>query len=465
MTDTCILRFRDIAKDATIRSHRQIISSSGSVWWGWWKKQSEPDRRRELDELREKCRTAPITIGLFDRSTAQFFFAVMSDCVVSPDGPVVSPDRRRTPGYYSEERLPAWFQLTSIEEVSSARFEQLLAPVPQGDGTFFPIWRERRNPNAEAVVEVVRVARPSILHLSDIHFGVDFGFPREASPGKTPLLEIIERDFRDDPPGLIIVSGDITSRADANVLQDQGLKFLNSLSQALRVPKECFVIVPGNHDIALQDYRPIDYSHEAAFNLFAKEFHGRPMTCPELRRFSLPNGRTLELLAMNSVRLRHKTESQFGYVQWPLYDDLLKSTHRNPEDLRIAVLHHHLVPASREEGPDPNYPEAAISITVDAGAVLEGLQAHGFKLALHGHQHVPAVTRIDRGYPVDGNIELNGGLVVIAAGSAGANRLSDEMRDNSYNVIRFSGSGFTTEARRFNQGRAPQRLFHASFED
>ena len=301
--------------------------------------------------------------------------------------------------------------------------------------------------------------------MSDIHFGADFGFPTVAGPGETPLLEVIERDFRDDPPGLIVVSGDITSRADANVLQDKGLKFLNSLSQSLKVPKECFVIVPGNHDIALQDYRPSDYSHETAYNLFTKEFYGRAMSCPELRRFSFANGRTIEVLAINSVRLRHKSESQFGYVQWPLYDDVLRLTKQNPEDFRIAVLHHHLVPASREERADPDYKEASISVTLDAGSVVEGLQAHGFELTLHGHQHVPAITRIDRGAPINGNIKLNknGGMVVLAAGSAGAKRLSDEMRDNSYNVIRVLPKGYSVEARRFNQGKIPQRLFQASF--
>src|SRR6478672_8229486 len=71
-----------------------------------------------------------------------------------------------------------------------------------------------------------------------------------------------------------------------------------------------------------------------------------------------------------------------------------------------------------------------LSVTLDAGSVVEGLQSHGFQLALHGHQHVPAITRIDRGSAVDGNVELShgGGMVVLAAGSAGATRLSDEMR-------------------------------------
>jgi predicted phosphodiesterase len=277
---------------------------------------------------------------------------------------------------------------------------------------------------------------------------------------------MIQHDLRDDPPGLIVVSGDITTRADANVLQDDGLRFLRALSKALKVPEECFVIVPGNHDIALQNFTSADYSHEAAFNLFTKEFFGREMKCPELRRFQFANGRTVELLAMNSVRLRHKAESQFGYVQWRLYDEALRLTERNPDDFRIAVLHHHLISASREERIDPNYQPASISVTVDAGAVVEGLQCNGFKLALHGHQHVPAIGRIDRGSPVGGKVKLSedGGMVILAAGSAGAARLSDEMRDNSYNVIRFLEKGYSVEAKRFNRANAPEILFQANIE-
>lgn len=465
MPDTCVLRFRDIAGDDTIRKHRQLISASGSVWWGWWKKISEPDRRQEIEELAERARKEGLIVGLFDYSAPSFFVAKMVGCIAAQGEPITSPDTRYTPQYYSEKKLPAWFRLTGIEEVTSEAFEQQFGPPPSGDGTFFPIWRDRSKTTSTGS-NLISAGRSSILHLSDIHFGADFGFPRKSEPGKTPLLEVIERDLKEDPPGLIVVSGDITSRADANVLHDQGLRFLRALSEALKVPKECFVIVPGNHDIALQDYTPTDYSHEAAFNLFTKEFFGREMKCPELSRFALPNGRTVELLAINSVRLRHKDERQFGYVQWRLYDDALRLAERNPNDLRIAVLHHHLVPAPREETLDPDYPQAAISVTLDAGSVVAGLQSHGFKLALHGHQHVPAITRIDRGSAAGGKMTLSedGGMMILAAGSAGATRLSDEMRDNSYNIIKVQDKGYSVEARRFNPGKAPESLFQGSFD-
>ena len=236
--------------------------------------------------------------------------------------------------YYSEDRFPAWFRFSSIEEISDGEFEAIFGPPPIGDGTFFPVWRGH-SVQCAPVVELIRTNRSSILHLSDIHFGHDFGFPTAAGPGKTPLLLKNDRARparRSSWPNCRI--GRYHKSRRCKCASRSGLKFLNSLSQALKVPKECFVIVPGNHDIALQAFTPSDYSHEASFNLFTKEFYGRAMKCPELRRFLLANGRTMELLAINSVRLRQTNEKQFGYVQWRLYDEALRLTERNPEDLR-----------------------------------------------------------------------------------------------------------------------------------
>lgn len=467
MPDTLILRFRDVTADDPIRQHRAIISDSGYVWWGWWKKESEPSRVRELGELAERARSGGVTIGLFDRSTRAYFAANVVDCV-SADYPIPSPELRRTPTYYAEERVAAWFRITAIEERSEADFAAEFALPPKGEATLFPVWRDSRQRIAvadEVSSDTVRLATHSILHLSDIHLGADFGFPTRARPGATPLLDMIARGFEDEPPGLIVVSGDFTTRADANVLLDEGIRFLVDLSTRLRVPRERFVLVPGNHDIALRRWRPQDYSHETAFRLFVKEFHGEARSYPDLRSFLLPDGRRIEVLTINSVRLRHESEKLFGYVQWQLYDDFLRDRPHDPDVTRIAVLHHHLVSSAREEVLSVEYPEASISTTIDAGAVIEGLQRHGFAMVLHGHQHVPALVRIARA--TRGTLEgagreaLGKGVAVVAAGSAGATgtRLSDEMRDNSYNLIRLDRAGLDIEARRFSPGASAQRVF------
>jgi DNA repair exonuclease SbcCD nuclease subunit len=470
MPHSVILRFRDVTGDDPIRQHRQTISSAGYVWWGWWKKDFEPQRAQELEELRERARTKPLLIGLFDRSQRTYFSALLCDCIYS-NGATPSPEPTKTPGYYSTEKVAAWFKFSGIETLDESEFITKFAAPPTGEGTFFPIWLNGAGSATRNTVskETIRLSSPTILHLSDVHFGADYGFPTQTSPGRTPLIDLIEHDFQDEKPGLIVVSGDFTTRADANVLQDDGLRFLVALSERLRVPRENFVLVPGNHDIALKKWRPQDYSHENSFHLFVKEFYGQARSYPELRYFQLPCGRRMEVLAINSVRLRHESEKQFGYVQWPLYEDVLRTTLYDPETIRIAVLHHHLVPAAREETVNPDYPEASVSTTLDAGAVIDGLQKHGFTLALHGHQHVPAVTRVARvSRP---NIEasnfgdLGKGLVVLAAGSAGASqsRLSDEMRDNSYNVVRFQNGLGESESRRYNPGLGPQTLLRVKF--
>jgi hypothetical protein len=93
--DTCVLRFRDIEEDDTIREHRQLISASGSVWWGWWKKLSEPDRWREIEELQEKARREGLAVGVFEYSTPGFFIANMVDCIATKGSErVPTPDVR-----------------------------------------------------------------------------------------------------------------------------------------------------------------------------------------------------------------------------------------------------------------------------------------------------------------------------------------------------------------------------------
>jgi len=161
------------------------------------------------------------------------------------------------------------------------------------------------------------------------------------------------------------------------------------------------------------------------------------------------------------VRLREKKESNYGYVDWTLYADILKSKPKDPSSLRLAVLHHHLVQAPRVEIIDPNYSDASVSTTIDAANVIEGLQVNGFDLALHGHQHVPALSRVSRALSINGSdvVEFRKDLHVLAAGSAGSSRLSDEMRDNSYNLLDVTPEGVEIEARLYNKAKPPRTHF------
>lgn len=466
MSDTFLFRFRDVTDDDPIGSHRRIINDTSYVWWGWWKKDWERQPEQELQALQENARSTGITIGLFELTRPSFFVAKVTDCIYTRE-PIHSPEQDRTPRYYSQKKVAAWLKLTSVDEVDEGKFCQMFGNVPTGEETFFFALNNGDALRAESpsTPDAIPLLSSTVLHLSDIHLGSDYGFAKTTGPGAASLSNLILSDLGDEPPGLVVISGDFTTRAEANVLFNNGLGFIRDLGDRLNVPRERFILVPGNHDISLVDWQAHSYSHEESFRLFTKEFFGEVREYPDLRAFRFPDGRILEVLSINSVRLRSQKEKQFGFVEWELYERLLRK-HRHEKDvLRIAVLHHHLVAAPRQERLDEEHPEASISTTLDSGAVIEGLQRHGFTMALHGHQHVPAITRIARATRPNGHgsdvCDLADTLVVLAAGSAGAKqeRLSDEMRDNSYNIVRFLPSHTEVEARRYNPGSPPERLF------
>jgi hypothetical protein len=275
-----------------------------------------------------------------------------------------------------------------------------------------------------------------------------------------PLLTILENDIRtqmkDCRCGLLVVSGDITSRGDASHLFNVGQPFLDSLRQSVGLSTEHVVIIPGNHDISLNAFS-LTYDHERAFNAFLTQFYGHASKQMRLVRYRLPAGRLIEVLTVSSIKLRDKDSSNYGWVDWLAYDTFLASL---PEPaygtLRIAVIHHHLVSAMRNERlPDPNYPYASVSVTLNSGAIIEGLQRHGFKLVLHGHQHTPAVHRVSRGRYQDGSLALAGlesQLYVVGAGSAGAmaSRIEGDVRDNTYGLIRVTDDALHLRVRQYN---------------
>jgi len=461
---TILLRFRDLVAN-TIVEHKTVLKEFNHVWWGWWKRSDEPSRIRDLERVKALLEKGQMEIGLFDRSEkGRYFKATLTQCIYSSDDKALikSPQPQATPAYYQAADLPAWFKLTGIDELSSdsPSFAKVFSISPVGNATFFPTWKDETVRPA-ASEEGPSSARGGILHISDVHFG-EFAYPSKSGPGEYPLDDILVSDLEKlrIKVGLLIVSGDVTTRADANRLFNEVLPFLHGLASRLKLSPEQVIIVPGNHDIPLRDLNPHNYLHENTYTTFLSQFYGKPTETMKLWQFNLGKQR-FEILTMNSVRLRSKSQKEYGYLEWPLYESLLKTVPRPDSDtIRLAVLHHHLVPAVREEIPDPAYPEAAISMTLDSGAVIEGLQEYGFKLALHGHQHVPRITRIGRGRRKDGSFGLDGlskPLYIVGAGSVGTSRLFAEMRDNTYNVlVPINNKKLRLIVRRFNASNPPQ---------
>jgi 3',5'-cyclic AMP phosphodiesterase CpdA len=461
-----LLRYRDTSDFNTIEEHQKLIKESGYVWWGWWKKESEPDRTNLL--LKIAAAPDDYSFYIFDRSTTKFFKTHVVELCKENGNLINTPEKEHTPTYYRDEKLPLWLKLTELLEVKQVEFLNVFKTIPDQDYSFFT----RTDVIVDAVPKTIdqtkhiRLKSDYILHLSDIHFGDDFGFPKRSEPGKRPLLDIIldyVRNDLKDQIGLLIVSGDITSRGVSDILLTDGLDFLQKLCSELNLKPDEVVIIPGNHDIPLQKVDMVNYQHEKLYKNFLQLFYGRHTDLFGLSFFQFPCGLTADILRMHSVKLRKEKESNYGYAEWPLYDTLLNNNKLNG-DIKIAVIHHHLVSTSIEEVLDPDYPYGSISVTIDSGRIIEGLQKFGFKIVLNGHQHIPGITRVSRGQKTDTNeiiVNDDSMLTILSAGSAGARkeRLAEEMPYNSFSIYKLSPNTIDIEVKSYSPGTAPRRHY------
>lgn len=448
-----ILRFRNYVNGVLgTEEHQRLIDRFGSAWWGWWKRDDEGDRSALLRELPK-----PFAATLISLSEEVQFIAQVREVKIG-----ALPDLRRVPRYYRQKasEIPAWLKVVDIEPVE---FDRVLAGIlSRSSHTLLTPdeLREIREHDPAAIWEIESDYN-QILHLSDVHLGVDHNFALPGEPtSSTPdprksskrisLVEAIERDLkRLKSPGIaaIIISGDLVSRCEWD--HDLVLRFFSELADAMNVEKRSILFVPGNHDFYRQNERPEDlnaikYQHEMSYRGFLAQFHG---TAPleeinrtvriGLRRqkFDLVFG------FLNSARWTSIPDFfEYGFVGKEKYrsvlDDMKRLGHR--PCLRGLVLHHHLVPIQPFEQPGLP-PSRPVSITLDATEIVRDAQEAGVALVLHGHQHFPDVVKISRLRRMsNGHHGLRDEDVFIcSAGSCGSRELPRH-EWNTYSLIEFA---------------------------
>jgi 3',5'-cyclic-AMP phosphodiesterase len=220
--------------------------------------------------------------------------------------------------------------------------------------------------------------RPFIIaQLSDLHCGGPYFVPN--------LLERAISEVNDLQPDIVICSGDLTTF---------GFKEEYAQAKAYLDRIECdgFVIVPGNHDS-----RNVGYLH------FEQLFGERDSV---LHR----GGVTVVAVDSTEPDLDHGQigRGQYGWIE---------EQFAHPADLRIFVMHHHLLPVPGT-GRERN-------VVYDAGDAIECLQRAGVNLVLSGHKHVPYAWKLED-------------LFIVNAGTVSSLRLRGNTRP-CYNVIEVSG--------------------------
>jgi len=217
----------------------------------------------------------------------------------------------------------------------------------------------------------------TIVQLSDLHCGPQFFLPN--------LLERAIAETNELEPDVVVVSGDLTTN---------GFKEEYALARRYLDDIECesIVVIPGNHDS-----RNVGYVH------FEEQFGERNSV---LRL----NGTTI--LAVDSSE-PDLDNGQIGRGRYGWIEEQFALE----ANLRIFVLHHHLLPVPGT-GRERN-------IVHDAGDALEALQRAGVDLVLCGHKHVPYAWRLED-------------LFVVNAGTVSSSRLRGNGRP-CYNVVEVDG--------------------------
>jgi Icc protein len=212
-----------------------------------------------------------------------------------------------------------------------------------------------------------------IAHISDLHCG---------SPHFQPdLLERAIEEINELGPEVTVISGDLTTDGFRQEYET-AREFVD------RIECKNLIVVPGNHDS-----RNVGYMHfEELFGPRESELHKGEVS----------------IVAVDST----EPDLDHGQVGRNRYRTIEQSFAR-PAELRIFVLHHHLLPVPGT-GRERN-------IVYDAGDLLEVLIRSDVNLVLAGHKHVPYAWQIEN-------------LFVVTAGTVSTLRLRGHTRP-CYNVI------------------------------
>ena len=464
-----ILRYSNFETN-TLEAHVDRLQS-GSVLWGWWKKGHEDFPREVLERVSVVAASTGVRVGLVARADEDYAVATCTEIFFRGDGePFASPQPDWTPDYYSQEPCAAWFRFSSIERASVDDWTAEFGPVPNGDPTLFEARRTRPDAYPAPVVYAnAKIGQVGVLHISDLHFGADHGYRTHPSPVNPPpsLAQKIAESLT-TRPACVVVSGDLTTRGEhAGFLSARA--FLGELIKILDVEKNAVVILPGNHDILIDDPELTrDFSNEQDFRDQLLAHYENPTELERVHDIRDADGRHYVIGALNSSRPRHKQTMDYGYVgidrSAPVFETvrICADLARSPVWSAVA-LHHHVLPGPHVEEPDTGRP---VSMTLDAGEIVSLAQTHRADALLHGHQHIPFVGKVARlaEFTLDGATDRTPAhtVTVLGAGSAGVSRprIPESVSVNTFSLYSpFEKGGTSVECFGYLQHRNVHRLW------
>lgn len=452
--ETIILRFRDLvtAENETIKKHKAIIEESSYVWWAWWKKGGEKTPVEEFAPLSVRVTSNPIDVYLVDSGQNLVYRAVCKGIALREEEKMPSPEKEKTPEYYRNLDYCAWFKFTKIEECTEQELREFsyvdckslfcnentdyskfdnkriysISELVQQNRT---VWFIRKAEDADRDNEIILLnsdwVQPAhfsakyhqsfgdtIVWLSDLHLS-DNVFPSDGGTPRAALAQHLLRRISDcnyDVAGLLI-SGDITSRAEENGFQQAKL-LLQDVSHGIPIlNSENILICPGNHDFARESedlpenaapsfiYSKLENTtgfsdfYRSIYNLSPNKFFSSG------KKLLLSSGHLLEIAALNSLILQqYPNFDGHGFLSQEQLDFVAEGMGWEPDNhtntIRMVMMHHHYLPACYAEAIDAT---KASSVVYDADRLMNWLIKYHVRLLIHGHKHKSFVSQIS--YP------------------------------------------------------------------
>lgn len=284
----------------------------------------------------------------------------------------------------------------------------------------------------------------TILHLSDIQFGVNhrFGLTAASLDGKwDTLLERLKLDLGEMKkdyslqPDLVVMTGDLAEWGKKTEFE-QVFEFVVQLAEFLNIGRERIVLVPGNHDINRDlcssyfseckgnDEYPVEpYWKKWELykkHLFDKFYLGKPeihYTEEEPWTFFEMDDLKIVVAGINStIKESHIDGDHYGFggeKQYRWFAERLQE-YEQKGWLRIAVLHHNQQRGA--ENDDENLRDADC---------FHNILSNRLNVVLHGHVHAGRIGWLTQKCPI------------IATGSAALKK--DQRPDevpNQYQYVR-----------------------------